>query len=338
MKRPSMRKIAELAGVSVAAVSYALNNKPGISEQTRRRILQIMDDEQYISPSGTALLPHSQKYLYLVIDDLSSFSNLFYASILDTITTASSKFGYHIVLCNRAVSFQTTAAAAAIRHGQASGVIFLHDIEDETQLFLDRHETPFVIIDSHGKTTGAARISADYETAVFAATQHLTDLGHRKLAFIGQGELPDFYSATMNGFRKALSQAGLELQPQWIKDGACDFDSAYRCMDEILQSVSLPDGVVCAADQFALAAMHCAQNRGFAIPQDLSFVGVDDLPVSQIYHPPLTTIHIDVSELAEKAVAYLHRQICTPSAASDAVHTIRSDQLIVRASTDSCKK
>lgn len=329
MKQPSMRKIAELAGVSVAAVSYALNNKPGVCAKTRQRILQIMEEQQY--PLHSGVQPHKQKFLYLVIDDLSCFSNMFYASILDTIATVSCKYSYDVAVCNQSVSFQTTTAAAAIRCGLAAGLIFFHDIAPDTAEFLNKYGIPFVIIDSHCKSTGTAQIGVNYDIAAFSATKHLIDLGHKKFAFIGQREIPDFYAASFGGFCRALSQAGLQLQPDWIKDQACDFDSAYRCMEEILQKDCRPTGIVCAADQFALAAMHCVQDRGFIIPKDFSFVGMDDLPVSQIYHPPLTTIHIDVSELAEQAVEYLHAIICGEKAS--AIRTICSDNLIIRAST-----
>lgn len=324
MKHPSMRKIAELAGVSVAAVSYAINNKPGVCAETRQRILQIMEEEQYS-------MPHNEKFLYLVIDDLSCFSNMFYASILDTIATAASKYGYDVAVCNQAVSFHTTTAAAAVRRGLAAGVIFFHDIAADTASFLTGYDIPFIVIDSHCKSADTAQVGVDYEIAVFSATQHLVDLGHKRLAFIGQREIPDFYAASLGGFYRAMSQAGLTVKPTWIKDEACDFDSAYRCMDEILQANRLPTGIVCATDQFALGAMHCVQDRGFSIPKDFSFVGVDDLPVSQIYHPPLTTVHIDVGELAEQAVEYLHETICGEK--TSAIRTICSDNLIVRAST-----
>lgn len=336
MKGPSMRKIAQLANVSVATVSYALNNKPGISPETRRRILQIMEEEQYTPCAGSSAAAHMPMYLYLIIDDQSSFANVFYSAILDTIAMISSERDYHVVLCNCCGSFQQTTAAAAIRRGTAAGVIFFHDIEEETLLFLRSRAIPFVIIDSHRSTGNACRIGADYELAVRTATQHLIDLGHRNIAFIGQKNIPDFYIAAFGGFCKALSDAGLSMQPQWIKDYACDFDTAYRCMEDLFRTQALPTAVVCSTDQFALAAMHCAQDHKLSIPGDISFVGVDDLPVSQIYHPPLTTIHIDLAELAEKAIDCLHRQIC--GTAADCVHTIRSDKLIIRRSTGAAQK
>lgn len=330
MKRPSMRKIAALAGVSVAAVSYAIHDKPGISPQTKQRILQIMEDEQYAPLSPGTGKPQAQKYLYLVIDDLSCFSNVFYSSILDTITTTCTKYGYDVVLCNQAHTFRATTAAAAIRQGLAAGMIFFHDIPSETLEYLHRYETPFVIIDAHYKTADIPHIGVDYETAVFTATQHLIDLGHRDLAFLGQKELDDFYHATFRGFSKALRRAGLSLQPQWVKDSACDFNSAYACMEQLLQTAPLPTGIVCAADQFALAAMRCAQDHGFSVPKDFSVVGVDDLPISRFYYPSLTSVHIDVSHLAEQAVESLHSQIIGNGCA---VRTVCSDRLIIRAST-----
>ena len=104
-------------------------------------------------------------------------------------------------------------------------------------------------------------------------------------------------------------------------------------MENILQCDELPTGIVCATDLFALAAMQCTQIHGYRIPDDFSFVGIDDLNSSSVFYPTLTTIHLDHYEFAEQAVKLLHKQIIAGDPHMQQTHTVRSAQLIIRNST-----
>lgn len=334
MAKPTIKRIAELAGVSTTTVSYVLNNRPGISEETRQKVRAIMEQEHYSPAPNTLRATSRSSYkIYLMIDEFTSFNNLFYATILDSISIAAEKYGYNIVLSNKFESFQATTAARAIKQGAADGVIFLHDVDSETLLFLQQNQTPFVVIDSHKKDADYMRVCADYENAARLVTNYLIGLGHQRIAFIGQASFPDFYVTTFRGCCRALTEHKLTIHPQWLQSDACDFDSASQCMENILKCDELPTGIVCATDLFALAAMQRAQIRGYRIPDDFSFVGIDDLNSSSAVYPTLTTIHLDHSEIAERAVKLLHKQITAGDPHMYETSVIRSDQLIIRNST-----
>ena len=339
MAKPTMRRIAELAGVSTTTVSYVLNDRPGISEETRAKVRAIMEQEQY-SPaaSGQRSAARRSGNIYMMIDEFTSFGNLFYSTILDSMSVAAEKYGYNIVLSNKYESFQSCSAAKAIQQGTADGVIFLHDVDSETLLFLQQHQTPFVVIDSHKKDAAYMRVCADYDSAAHAVTNYLIGLGHRKLAFIGQASFPDFYVTTFRGFCRALTENKLAIHPQWLQSDAYDFESASLCMQNILQCDELPTGIVCATDLFALAAMQCTQIHGYRIPDDISFVGIDDLNSSSFFFPTLTTIHLDHYEFADRAVKLLHKQITAGDPHIFETSVLRSDQLIVRNSTGPAPK
>ncbi len=334
MSKPTIRRIAELAGVSTTTVSYVLNDRPGISQETRRKVQAIMEQEQY-TPAPNTLRSASRRSnnIYMMIDEFTSFGNLFYSTILDSISMAAEKFGYSIVLSNKYESFRTSAAAKAIMQGAADGVVFLHDVDSETLLFLQQNRTPFVVIDSHKKDASYMRVCADYDKAAHAVTNYLIGLGHRKIAFIGQASFPDFYVTTFRGCCRALTEHRLTIHPQWLQSDAYDFQSAFQCMENILKCDELPTGIVCATDLFALAAMQCTQTRGYRIPDDFSFVGIDDLNSSSVFYPTLTTIHLDHYAFAEHAVKLLHKQITAGDPDLFETATVRSDQLIVRNST-----
>lgn len=332
MRKVTIQRIAELANVSTTTVSYVLNNRPGISQKTRDRVLQIMEQENY-TPNSSAALPQRSRNIFLVIDELVPFGNLFYSAIVDTATVAAAKYGYNIVVSNKLDSFLTSTAARAIRQGSADGLIFLHDIEPEILIFLHQEQVPFVVIDAHRQDSNYSRICADYELSAYTAARHLIELGHEKIGFIGERAVPDFYTATFNGFCRALTENCLSVHPAWLQSEACDIASASGCMANILKFNELPTGIVCATDQFALSAMHCAQDHGYQIPKDFSFIGIDDLNISQLYYPALTTIRIDSYEMAERAIDLLCDFIENSPPDSPVVYTVKSDTLICRDST-----
>ena len=98
MARTTIRKIAELAGVSTTTVSYVLNNRPGIGEETRAKVQAIMEQEHYAPAMNTArTLPRRSNYIYLMIDEFTSFGNLFYSTLLDSMSVVAEKYGYNII-------------------------------------------------------------------------------------------------------------------------------------------------------------------------------------------------------------------------------------------------
>ena len=162
MAKTTIRKIAELAGVSTTTVSYVLNNRPGISEETRANVLAIMEQEHYTPSAGnTGAVSRRSNNIYLMIDEFSSFGNLFYSTILDAVSVTAEKLGYNVVLSNHFESFQACSAGRAIKQGIAAGVIFLHDVDADVLLFLQQHQTPFAVIDSHKKEAPYMRVRAD---------------------------------------------------------------------------------------------------------------------------------------------------------------------------------
>lgn len=334
MAKTTIRRIAELAGVSTTTVSYVLNDRPGISEETRAKVQAIMEQEHYtpvINLSRSA--PQRSNNIYLMIDEFSSFGNLFYSTILDSISVVAERFGYRMVLSNKFESFQTCSAARAIKQGDAAGVIFLHDLDADVLLFLQQHQTPFVVIDSHKKEAPYMRVRADYKSAAHTVTKYLISQGHQKLAYIGPASYPDLYISTFRGFCQALTESKLNIYPEWLQSDAYDFASASQCMENILNCDVLPTAIVCATDLFALGAMQCAQAHGYRIPGDFSFVGMDDIYSSALFFPPLTTVHLDHYEFAEQAMKLLHKQITGGEPNQFETATLRSDQLIVRNST-----
>ena len=334
MEKVSIRRIAEIAGVSPTTVSYVLNGRPGVSQKTRDRILRVIDQEHYIpNAKSRAAVVHRSFNIFMVVDEIASFSNPFYSTILDAISLIATKYGYNIVVSSKPESFRTSDAARAIKQGNADGVVLLHDPDSETLLYLRQENVPFVVVDSHTKHPSFSRVGVDYELAAYTITKHLMSLGHTRIGFLGQQSVPDFSIANFQGYCRALSEGHLTLYPDWIQSEANDFESALNGTDAILRCNERPTAIFCSSDYFAQACMHCIQKNGFSVPGDFSVVGIDDLHSSSICYPPLTTVHVDYHDIVAKAVEYLDRMIQEQNPALEESYMIKSDDIVVRGST-----
>lgn len=333
MNKPNIQRIAEQAGVSTATVSYVINNKPGVSEATRERIRGIIEREDYTPNVNSRRLAMKRSFnIVLAIDNDSPLDNIFYSSILNEITAVGAEFGYSIVLHNMSGNNAKTAVNEVAKQGNADGFIFMHDIDNDTHQIINRTGCPFVIIDSHLKSPTYPAVRIDYEIATYTVTRYLIEQGHKDIAFVAMSRIPEFYLATFNGLMRAFSQSGISIYPPWIQADAYDMESAFKCMQEILRTPKQPTAVVCSGDIFALACINCTQSVGLNVPKDISFVSIDDLYISSFYYPSLTTLRINLQEMAKRAVMLLNEQLEGKVNASNIVHTLRSDDLVIRSS------
>ena len=325
MAKVNIRGIAEKAGVSAAAVSYVLNGKPGVSAETRERILHIIAQEGYAPNMNSRRLATSRSYnILLVTEEKSPLSNLFYASILGALSEVCGRRGYSLVLAGQKEAVQ------AIRQSNADGLIFLKDPEDETRQILLRENAPFAVIDSQFSDPPYDCVRADYCSAIRTVTEYVIAQGHRRIGLFSRTDIPEYHATTLRGFREAMEAAGCELRKDWIFGDAVDMEAAKVCMERLLSMPERPTALVCAGDLIALAAMTRFREAGGNIPLDCSFASVDDLSVSQLYYPPLTTVQIDPCEMAEKAVMLLEKRY--GGEREPEVVTVCSQKLIVRGS------
>lgn len=307
MERVTIKKIAELAGVSVPAVSYVLNNKKGVSEQTRQRVLDIIEELNYTPNvnSRRLILQRSFNILVCLDDPISTLDNLFYTEILSAIVAKGAELGYSIVLSNGGSDDQREHFLQNISQHNADGVIFLRDISEELQKSMESYGMPYLVVDSHNTVASYPCIASDVEQASYDAIRYLIDHGHQKIAFIGMERVPAFYLNTFAGYKRALADHGLSVQLDWIQSNAYDEASALKCMQRILESSIRPTAVFCASDILAIGAMNAVQKAGYRIPEDVSFIGMDDIILSRYCKPALTTMHIDKQKMGTLAVEVL---------------------------------
>lgn len=329
MAKLTIREIAKMAGVSPTAVSFVINNKDGVSEETRRIVNEVIERTNFKPSVNSRRLFFKKSFniSIIVCNTSSPFNDLFYFEIAKGLLQKSKEFGYNIVFTDISTEGNKVILPDIIKQKDTDGIIFLQDTEKSILNEVNRHNIPYVVIDAHSTCDDYTCINADYELSSNIAVKYLIGNGHRDIGFIGSTYIPDFYLQAFTGYKNALADANLPLQPAWMQSDATDENSSYLCMERILSCKPIPTAIFCPADMFTIGAIRCARENGYRIPLDISFTSIDDILLSRYCEPKLTTVKIDKEKMGCLAMEAIIKKIDGEPAGSV---IIESDNLIIR--------
>ena len=309
----TISEIAKIAGVSPSAVSFVINNRKGVSEATRKKVLDIINETEFIPNRSSRRLSLKKSFnICLVINTASSpFVDLFYFDITRGIMEASTHYDYNLVL-NQLNNKKNSKSniPSSIKNRDADGAIFLQDTPELILKETTSMQIPFILVDAEPNVNDLyTSVNPDSEWSCQVATNYLIKKGHREIGFITSSYLPRYYNQTINGFSKAMIGAGLKVKKSWIFAEAEDEATAYKGMTKILRSKPKPTAMVCAGDRYAIGAIRCVQDRGLQVPKDISFIGMDNIILSSYINPQLTTISFNAFEMGKTAFELLIKKI-----------------------------
>lgn len=309
MKKMTVKDIAKRAGVSVTAVSFVLNNKPGVSDATRKKVQKIIAETDFKpSLSSKKLVLNKSFNICLMMNAFSSpFEDLFYFEITRGIINRGMKCNYNVII-SRPIMEQSELPDL-IYSGDADGIIFMQDI---SQTLIDKAKgsnVPFLIVDSHASVEGVTSINPDYKKATYDATSYLIEHGHKDIAMIASNVVPDFFAQTQKGFVEAMQAHGLTPNSVFSGISAASEDSAYLEAKKLFERKERPTAVLCTVDSFAIGVMRCAKDMHLKIPEDVSIIGIDDILLSRYIEPKLTTIGIDKAGMGTLAMDMMMQKI-----------------------------
>lgn len=305
MANITIKDIARLANVTPAAVSYVINNRPGVSAEKREAILKIIEETGYNpSLSSRKLVLNKSFNIHIVVSsEYASFDNLFYNAAIKRMMEICMQNGYNLVLSNTE-DFENSRLLNSISQRDVDGVIFLMDAASDAQKCLKENDIPYVILDAHSKDREQSRVYCDYTESAYSAVKYLISMGHERIGFVGMKEIPEFYSATLSGYQKALSEIAVVPDENWI----FGIDK-----DNTLGDFAGRDGgltaVLCATDIIAVNFMKELRKKGISVPEDISVCGLDDIVIAEYATPSLTTVEIDKCKMGEEAVLLLIKMI-----------------------------
>jgi DNA-binding LacI/PurR family transcriptional regulator len=300
-----MKEVAAIANVSVQTVSAVINEKPGITEETRLRVLAIVQELDY-RPYWVAqsLRTRQTKTIALLI---SNISNPVFATIASAAEDYAYSVGYSLVVYNTHDDVEREARYIRMASERwVEGLIFVaaQDNIDKLQA-LESAGIPAVAIDRLPERFTGPVVTLDNREAGRLAAEHLLALGHTRIGHISGPLRLRLARERLEGFRTTIEAHGLALDAVAGGDGNWECEDGYRAMQELLARQARSTALFCANDRMAIGAIRAAIEGGMRVPEDLSVVGLDDLEVAPYQNPPLTTVRQSFAELATRAVQLL---------------------------------
>ena len=337
MAKTTIHDVARLAKVSPSAVSIVLNNRPGVSDATRKSVMEIVEQLGYApNPNSRRLLFKKTNNIAILFPrSTSPLEHSFYSEINTAVLRECEINGYNLIFSSFSAKNDKVQFPDLIKACDVDGVIFYGDVNPTVLNALAKYELPHIIIDNHTLLPDVLCVSADYHHASQVAVKYLMELGHREIAYIGNSAQTDFGAQTLSGYQKALAAGKISVPEAWQQCDAFCENSAYQCMEKILACPQRPTAIACGADIYAIGAIQCIKDHGFKVPEDFSVAGIDDILLSRYTDPTITTVKIDKGEIGKTAVQLLIQAIDGESVSGI---VIQSDQLIPRKSTKEYSK
>jgi len=333
--RVTIRDVAEAANVSLTAVSFYLNKKPGLSEVTRERIAAAIETLGYV-PRGLAATSGSLSFIGLLIErlPLSPFADLFYGGVIQGIESRARSLGYNVALMT--VEARETIPQLIQQHGTSLvGMIILGggDFIAEVVENVVREELPAIMVDHDTPDLLLNSIMPDYVRGAYDATRYLIQQGYTRIGCI-QG--PSKYRSLVERFHghvAALVDAGLEVDTSLIQSSISTGlpNKGYREMLALLERRPDVEAVFCVSDRTAFGAIDALRSVNQRVPEDIAIVGFDNVAQASQTSPPLTTVDVSKYELGLMAMDLLHVQIPSPELVMP-TRTLLPTRLVIRAS------
>lgn len=327
----NIRKVAALAGVSVATVSRTLKSPSVVSPETREKVLGAVEQAGY-KPNLMAIQFRSQRSRNLVVL-VPDIANTFFARVIRGIQQAASAHDYRVLLCNTQGQDEIERQFADLVFAkQADGVIQLRAFDPfERQRAQANEHPPLVnaceVLDAATWPT----VSLDNRAAAHAMTRHLLDLGHRRIGLIKGPLGSPLTRERFAGYQQALEGAGVAVDSELLCRGDYTPQSGHAATQQLLALAERPTAIFCENDEMAMGALQCIRQAGLRVPQDISVAGFDDISFAAYCDPPLTTIAQPAERFGHQAVEMLLGLLDQPDL--EPCHQVLPFELVVRTST-----
>ena len=297
--------VAKRANVSIATVSRVLNESDHkVSVETAERVRQAVEELDY-RPNALARALQTNKTMTVgvIIPDIS---NHYYAEIVRGIQDVADREGYNIILQNTDRNHDRIVKSIyLLREKIVDGIIFSGGTIDgyEPLSALKELRDRVVVIGRHDVNFPAVMV--DNISGASMAVQHLVDLGHQRIGFIGWADNSTTAADRLSGYKSTLAQNGCRFEPELVRQGALTPESGYREAKKMLTLKNRPTAIFAGNDQMAFGVINAAMEIGLKVPEDLAVMGFDNIPLSSYFVPPLSTIEIPMFTLGTNSMETL---------------------------------
>ena len=335
----TMKKVAEMAGVSIATVSAVVNNSAFVSDDLRERVQTAISQLDY-RPNALAqsLKNKRTKLLGFMVRNIT---NPFYPEVVLGAEDAARAAGYNILVSTTAdeVEREQACLESMLDH-RVDGILVAtaDEIDSPTLKTLRDKKVPLVLVNRWPEGFEGSAVVADNIEGGLLATRHLVNQGHKTIAFIGASQRFITSRKREEGYRRAMEEAGLVVPEEYIR--YCDYseEHAYTEYLKIIETSQLPQAVFAANDLMAFGVIRALLDSGFRVPEDVAVVGCDNIEFSSKFLIPLTTVHLHKYEMGKLGAERLIRLINEPKIAQPKGEFIlMKPYLVIRKSCGSIK-
>lgn len=301
--RPTIRDVARQAGVSHQTVSRVINGSEDVLPDTRATVEAAIEQLGYrpsaIARSMARGLTHT---LAIISPNLTDYT---FASVIEGAEVEARQHNY-FVLSSSASDPQAFQGLVdeLVGHRRVDGLIVINPYADERYQFLPK-DFPVVFVGARSHDENVCSISLDDEKVAYEATQHLISLGHKRVALVTGPMEEDCSQDRLEGFQRALKEAGIAFDSSLVFEGDWSASSGSDALADFIKKGNMPTAVFAQNDRMAIGVMRAARDANLNVPDQISVIGVDDMPLSSYFDPPLTTMRQDMPLIGQEATRKL---------------------------------
>jgi len=318
MKNLTIKDIAEKCGVGISTVSRAINNDPAINEDTKRRVLEVVEKYHYVPNNSARNLKMTESNTVALM--VRGIDNIFFQNAYGLFQKELKERGYDFLLYPVSEDKSSSLEAVELsKEKRLKGIIFLGGKMDDTGHTLSQLTVPYVMCtvahNVNRPEPECASVSIDDEREGYLAIKYLIDHGHRDIAVIAGKEKDLSVGAQrLRGYRRAIEKAGMKVREELIlyqDESLPEFSAAngYEVTRKMLEKGLRPDALFCISDMVALGAYKAIFEAGLRIPEDISVMGFDGIDLGKYMEPSLTTVLQPMEDMVGSSVDFLVSQM-----------------------------
>ncbi len=329
----TIKDIAQLAGVSTATVSRVLSGKDKVKVETRDHVLSIVEEYDYNPASNLNLANQKSKTILVCVTELK---NPFNVPIFDGIQNSAKKHGYDVLILQTKDMYTTfNDFESVLKSQEFAGVIFVSTLTNEqlTDITEQLHyRSPIVLCSEFVENSPVPYVGIDDIEAISKATNYLLSTNRKDILFLNSKLSHNYAKKREKGFRLAMEKANVVVDEDLIiRLSSVNHALAYASTMHVLNSDKIPNAILCASDVFAVGALKACQKKGFRVPEDIAIIGFDNIELTTMVQPSLTTIDQPSYQIGYQACELLVERILNPLSSTKKI--ILETELIIREST-----
>lgn len=329
---PTIRDVAQKAGVAPITVSRVINNSGYVSEDTRHKVQAAIDELGYVpNMLGPSLRFQQTMTLAVVITDIT---NPFWTTVTRGVEDVAQANGYSTILCNtdESEAKQEQYVHMLLRR-RIDGILLVPACsESESIELIQKQGIPVVVLDRQVPNVDVDIVRADSEGGAYKLTQYLLSLGHQHIAMLAGPESVSTAVDRVRGYRRALRDAGHPERLEQVYWGEFTQASGYQLAENVVAKTPRPTAIFSANNFIAIGAMQYLQSQAIRVPDEIALVTFDDIPLSLVANPFLTAAIQPAREMGQQATQLLLERIKGDKDAASR-HLVLPTEIIIRASS-----